>query len=350
MKQSDEELVQLARSGDQDAYTRLYENSRGFTKNAVYRVLRQYPEAIEDVVHDSITKALVGLDKFRGEDCKFKTWLTRIAINTALMHLRAKRSPLGQAGSLEYEGEDGEQVQVDVAQEERGYRAWEARQDLEKILCQIPAGPRTVLVLRHLDGFEVNEVCEMLGASISAIKTRAHRALSIARELMEDLEKEAVPLEKRRCVECEKANRFRYADVLIDGKPLCKWCQVELSTTVPNTRAANPEQKINPFNGKTFRKRCEHCGQIFEGTSPAQKFAPGHPHISKVLRSPPDSLSGPVRPQKHSSGNGTAIQRVEQDPENQTIAIHVSSRALDSMWNALSLKDKARAFEILLSE
>lgn len=53
----------------------------------VKRILRSHLDDVEDVLQESVLKALVAQESFRGS-CKFSTWFTRIAINSALMRLR----------------------------------------------------------------------------------------------------------------------------------------------------------------------------------------------------------------------------------------------------------------------
>src|SRR5260370_31544457 len=87
---TDEDLVAAAKSGDHHAFVELWTRHAKTAFNMVYRITRNQDDA-EDVVQDAWMKAYVHLNTFDGRS-KFSTWLTRIAINSALMILRSKRA------------------------------------------------------------------------------------------------------------------------------------------------------------------------------------------------------------------------------------------------------------------
>ena len=86
----DRGLVVRARSGCSIAFGQLYDRHRGKVYRAVLHVVRQ-KEDVEDAVQRSFQRAFTNLRMFRG-DSRFSTWLTRIAINEALMLLRKRRA------------------------------------------------------------------------------------------------------------------------------------------------------------------------------------------------------------------------------------------------------------------
>jgi RNA polymerase sigma-70 factor, ECF subfamily len=83
-------LVAQARSGGSDAFAELYERHRLKIYRTVFRILRNQEDA-EDAAQRSFQRAFTKLSRFRG-DSTFSTWLTRIAINEALMMLRQRRA------------------------------------------------------------------------------------------------------------------------------------------------------------------------------------------------------------------------------------------------------------------
>ena len=82
-------LVAEAKRGSFSAFGELYERYRQLAYNTAYRILRQRQDA-EDAVQRSFQRAFINLARFR-EDSTFGTWVTRIAINEALMMLRQRR-------------------------------------------------------------------------------------------------------------------------------------------------------------------------------------------------------------------------------------------------------------------
>jgi hypothetical protein len=87
---SDEQLLVEARSGDGQAFAELSGRYAVSIHRAVFRILR-HREDTEDALQEALFKAYTHLGQFRGA-CKFPTWLTRIAINSALMQLQQRRS------------------------------------------------------------------------------------------------------------------------------------------------------------------------------------------------------------------------------------------------------------------
>src|SRR5258708_28815199 len=83
-------LVAKAKSGHEDAFGELYRRHQLRTYRTALRILRNQQDA-EDVVQRAFQRVLVNLERFR-EDSTFSTWLTRIAINEALMLMRQRRT------------------------------------------------------------------------------------------------------------------------------------------------------------------------------------------------------------------------------------------------------------------
>src|SRR5271154_4050653 len=89
-KANDEFLVKAARSGEDWAFSELWLRHSKKIFNTMYRVTRNRQDA-EDALQDAFLKAFLHLNNFDGRS-SFSTWLTRIAINSALMILRRKRA------------------------------------------------------------------------------------------------------------------------------------------------------------------------------------------------------------------------------------------------------------------
>ena len=87
---SDEVLVSATQNGEKLAFVELWNRHSTKTLKTVLRITRNREDA-EDALQESFLKAFVHLNSFDGRS-KFSTWLTRIAINSALMILRRKRS------------------------------------------------------------------------------------------------------------------------------------------------------------------------------------------------------------------------------------------------------------------
>ena len=176
-------LVEAAKKGDIGAFEELVKR---YDRN-VFRIaqhITQNREDAEDVVQDAFLKAYGNLAQFQGQS-KFYTWLVRIAVNEALMKLRRRRPE--RTVSLDQDVEtDEDTIPREVADwspnPEQQYNQAELRELLQKTIQGLPAGFRTVFVLRDVEGLSTEETAEALGLSIPAVKSRLLRARLQLRE------------------------------------------------------------------------------------------------------------------------------------------------------------------------
>jgi RNA polymerase sigma-70 factor, ECF subfamily len=178
-------VVARAKSGHEDAFGELYELHRLKVYRTALRILRNQQDA-EDAVQRAFQRALVNLERFR-EDSAFATWLTRIAINEALMLLRQRRGaqPLGENRPDEKE-RGGAVVVVDkrptpeelLCEDER-------RAALLQAIGRLRENLRVVVLHRELKGLTCAETAQVLGLSVSAVKARALHAKRSLRKSLE---------------------------------------------------------------------------------------------------------------------------------------------------------------------
>lgn len=176
-------LVERARAGDAQAFTRLVERY----ERKIYRLAKhitQNDEDAEDVLQESFLKAYSNLDTFQMQS-KFYTWLVRIAVNEALMKLRKRKSD--RTVSLDEPHEtDEDTVTREIAvwddDPEKRYSQEELREILERAVDTLKPGFRTVFVLRDIEELSTEETAEALGISVPAVKSRLLRARLQLRE------------------------------------------------------------------------------------------------------------------------------------------------------------------------
>jgi RNA polymerase sigma-70 factor, ECF subfamily len=176
-------LVNAAREGDMQAFEQLIQK---YDRN-VFRIaqhITQNREDAEDVVQDAFLKAYQNLNKFQGNS-KFYTWLVRIAVNEALMRLRKRKADKTVSMDEDVETEDGAMPREFAdwsPNPEQQYGQAELSDILGKTIQGLPAGFRTVFVLRDVEGLSTEETAEMLGLSVPAVKSRLLRARLQLRE------------------------------------------------------------------------------------------------------------------------------------------------------------------------
>lgn len=186
----DSQLVTATLQGDFTAFEGLVEKYQG----KIYRHLRKMvndPLQAEDLLQETFLNVYRGLSGFTGA-ASFSTWLFRIATNSALMYLRRERPE-----TVEYDDKISTESQDPIAPSpelvatplER-LLSMEGKAKIEEAIDQLPVIYRSVIVLRDVEGFSLEEVSTILGASVPAIKSRLHRARNLVRGTLTSYYKE----------------------------------------------------------------------------------------------------------------------------------------------------------------
>jgi RNA polymerase sigma-70 factor (ECF subfamily) len=118
------------------------------------------------------------IDQFRGQ-AQFSTWITRIAINHSLMHLRKIRRPLISIDAP-LGDDDGAPFAMDLPHSgptpEEAYSAIESAEFLRRQIDRLPKSGRSVFEKLYLEHLSMKQTAEILGISVAATKSRALRA------------------------------------------------------------------------------------------------------------------------------------------------------------------------------
>jgi RNA polymerase sigma-70 factor (ECF subfamily) len=180
---TDEVLVAAAKLGDHPAFAELWMRHSNTAFKMACRIMGNRDDA-EDVIQDAWMKAYVHLKAFDGR-AKFSTWLTRIAINSALMTLRRKRAH----PETSIEIEDGEtwrrcEIRDQTKDVEEFYARHERAEHLRRAICRLQPTLRNVVEIHQLSDRSVKEVAELAGLSVAATKSRWLRARIVLRRAL----------------------------------------------------------------------------------------------------------------------------------------------------------------------
>ena len=169
-------LVRAAKEGDMAAFEQLITRHSAMIFRVTMHILKSREEA-EDVTQEAFLKAFQNLSTFE-ERALFSTWLTRIAVNSALMKLRVLRR--ARTDSLDEDSEDSIAIVDKLADwrpnPEQHFRETELKEILLQALDSLPEGCRLVFLLRDIEGLSTAETAEMLNLSINNVKSRLLRA------------------------------------------------------------------------------------------------------------------------------------------------------------------------------
>jgi RNA polymerase sigma-70 factor (ECF subfamily) len=164
---SDAALVARARLGDEAAFTELYRLHSGYVRGIGRNILRD--DSVDDLCQDTFLLAFTRLDSFAGT-ARFRSWLTRIAINQCMIALRKRRYlvPIKAA-------EDALD-QYFFANTDASLQGAPARMDLEKMMKVLTPLNRRILVMSYLEGIPEQEIAEVLGLKRVTVANRLRRA------------------------------------------------------------------------------------------------------------------------------------------------------------------------------
>jgi RNA polymerase sigma-70 factor, ECF subfamily len=174
---SDYELAQASAHGDMQAFETIYKRHHRRVYSLCLRMVANATEA-EDLTQEVFIQLFRKIGSFRGESA-FTTWLHRLTVNHVLMHFRKRGVRLEKTTE---EGEIGEIQDFLQAGAERP--RFVDRIALDKAISELPPGYRTVFVLHDVEGFEHEEVANMLGVSVGTSKSQLHKARMRLRELL----------------------------------------------------------------------------------------------------------------------------------------------------------------------
>jgi RNA polymerase sigma factor (sigma-70 family) len=181
----DESLVAAAKRGHSMAFATLSERYRQQLFRSAHRITRNCEDA-EDAVQDALMRAFIHVTDFNGRS-SFGTWLTRIAINSALMILRKKRASLEIAVDCNDNfGADGPRYEITDHQPnpERHYAQSEEEILLKKAIQSLRPALRVVVQIQQLQECSMRETAETIGISLAAAKGRLFHAKNALRRSM----------------------------------------------------------------------------------------------------------------------------------------------------------------------
>ena len=169
-------VIQAVLDGDVNAYEALVKEYEKNVYNLALRMTGNSEDAA-DMAQEAFIKAYNSLTAFRG-DSKFSVWLYRIVSNVCLDFLRIRSRK--QTVSLSTENDDGEEVELDIADEthspEQLLDRSLTRDAVRRGLAALPPDHREILLLREIQGLSYEEIADVLGLEAGTVKSRIFRA------------------------------------------------------------------------------------------------------------------------------------------------------------------------------
>jgi RNA polymerase sigma-70 factor, ECF subfamily len=176
MSVPDADLVRLAQHGDLDAYEALVARHRASLQRYAFHLLGNREEA-EEALQDSLLRCYRAIGQC-AEPARFRAWLLQILINRC-------RSRLVRQDPQVHGGEADSALQQAAVPPSSERSAW--LDEIRRALARLPGDQREAFLLHHVEEWSYDEMAELTGASVPALKMRVSRACDRLRSLLEEV-------------------------------------------------------------------------------------------------------------------------------------------------------------------
>ncbi|ASK70405.1 RNA polymerase subunit sigma-24 [Shewanella bicestrii] len=165
---SEFDLITLASQGNRAAFKQLYLHHHPRVYALSLRLSGQASQA-EEITQECFILVWQKLPQFRGES-QFSTWLHSICVNQALSFIRKQKSFWARF--------------IPMESDEEHSSADEHYQGLDKLILKLPERARIVFVLCAIEGYQHEEIAQLLGIAVGTSKTQYHRAKQLLQEML----------------------------------------------------------------------------------------------------------------------------------------------------------------------
>jgi len=185
-KNEDMELIAKALKGEQKAYDRLMSKYQQMIHNLIFRMIYK-KEDVEDLSQEAFIKAFNSLEKF-DKQFSFATWLCKIATNNCIDYLRKKKL---STFSIDKEIEsDEDNMQFEIPDKnftpDKNILDSERKKVLQDAIQSLPEKYRQVIILRHQEEMDYEEIAEKLDLPLGTIKAHIFRAREMLYKSLKD--------------------------------------------------------------------------------------------------------------------------------------------------------------------
>lgn len=177
---AERDLIARAQDGGEEAFAALYELHKRRVYSLCLRMTGDTAEA-EDLSQEAFLQLFRKISTFRGESA-FSTWLHRLVVNVVLMHLR-KRG-IQKISIDETDNSQDEPVKREYGEDDRRLLGSVDRVTLDKAIQELPPGYRSIFVLHDVEGYEHNEIAQIMKCSVGNSKSQLHKARLKLREVL----------------------------------------------------------------------------------------------------------------------------------------------------------------------
>src|SRR5271155_4939217 len=189
------EAIRRAQAGDSAAFDFLYQLHSRRVYALCLRMVNN-PADAEDLMQEAFLQLFRKIATFRGESA-FSTWLHRMTVNVVLMRLRKKSLPTDSLEETMEPDAESSAPKRDIGAPDLRLSGAVDRVNLERSVQKLPPGYRTVFVLHDVQGYEHNEIADIMGCSIGNSKSQLHKARMRLRGLLQEALREKARADRK---------------------------------------------------------------------------------------------------------------------------------------------------------
>ncbi len=172
---NDIELIEKYKNGNKQSLEKIYYKYKKRLLKIIWYYVRNIDDA-EDVLQALFIKIINNINKYKPyKDVKFRTWLFRIAINTAKDFLKKKKKGEINIENLDFIEDKSEKIEEKIADKE-------LIKEVRECIMLLPLKYREVISLIYFEGLKYDEVAEILSRPIGTVKSRINYALKLLRK------------------------------------------------------------------------------------------------------------------------------------------------------------------------
>jgi RNA polymerase sigma-70 factor, ECF subfamily len=174
-ERDDRALVTASRVGDRAAFDEIVERHRRAIYQVCFRFVNNHEDA-SDLAQETFVRAWKGLGDFKGQ-AALSTWLYRIAVNVCLNRVGAKRLKVEPLDSDRFIDPAAELPGTDLIRRERAAT-------VRRAIAELPERQRATLILRTYHEMSHQEIADVLGSSVGAVKANFFHALANLKKIL----------------------------------------------------------------------------------------------------------------------------------------------------------------------
>jgi RNA polymerase sigma factor (sigma-70 family) len=176
VKYTEEDLITLVKSGDQDAFSYLYDNYSKALYGVIYNIVAIEEEA-EDILQNVFLKVWNNFSSYSKDKGRLYTWMLNIARNTAIDYTRSKQ------GKMDFKNQQSNNIVHEINKQHSTNVSYD-HIGLKSVLGKLKDDQQTIIDLAYYEGYTQEEIAKKLNMPVGTVKTKVRQAIITLRSII----------------------------------------------------------------------------------------------------------------------------------------------------------------------